>query len=176
MVKCLSVACGSGNTCKFYPILVFLIRSQQQSLESWYSKRNIIIKHPVLRGPAYTGARYAGRRNNWPLNPPHQSLHLRGSLDKIVTCYLSLGTHGNVPTASMPAGARSHCIMVSKDLEIFAFVFVLCRWSADSFKFGLAGPSFCFRNFSLKVRNFESFEFESFLTNVSWKVPTKIAG
>jgi hypothetical protein len=154
MVKCLSVACGSGNTCKFYPILVFLIRSQQQSLESWYSKRNIIIKHPVLRGPAYTGARY----------------------DKIVTCYLSLGTHGNVPTASMPAGARSHCIMVSKDLEIFAFVFVLCRWSADSFKFGLAGPSFCFRNFSLKVRNFESFEFESFLTNVSWKVPTKIAG
>jgi hypothetical protein len=44
---------------------------------------------------------------------------------------LSLGTHGNTPTASMPTAARPHYILHIKDLQMLAFVLAMYRWSAN---------------------------------------------
>jgi hypothetical protein len=35
----------------------------------------------------------------------------------------------------MPAAERLHCILCSRDLEMLAFVFGLCRWSANFGRF-----------------------------------------
>jgi len=55
----------------------------------------------------------------------------KGQGPKCHTLALSHLEPGRAPTASMPAAACSHCILHARNLGTQAFVFCLCRWSAN---------------------------------------------
>jgi hypothetical protein len=87
-----------------------------------------------------------GRLNNWLRRPARKRLHVRGSQTKL--------SHVDLERPATPRSLpcpppRLHCILCGRDLIMLAFVFGLCRWSANFGRFCRLLPNMT--NFPFKV-------------------------